>query len=523
MRLSQAISGRLANIAILIVLGINIIVGLLVFQDYGLSLDEPLYYAYGEAIGYAYNPAEWFSGDFVITRAFGPSPADHRNRGPAYLLLARIPARLFQIAGLDFSSSWHLVNFLLFQIGLYFFYFFCQRWMTTTAALGATLLLSTQPIVWEHAFINPKDMPFLVFFIITLYLGFRMADHLAAMTDPANAQRGFRIILIPAIMLGLTTNLRVLGPLAGLLTGLYFLTLRKPKTIIWFLPYGIIAYLTMVATWPYLWLNPIGKFIEVVQFMADNPTQLRVLFYGQLYPADNLPLRYLPAMMLFTLTEPVWLLTALGAGAASYRWLRHDIEWKALAIAMGWFVIPLIYVLLIRPPMYDGFRHFLFIIPPLFILTGIALDFCLNRLTEKWQQGLLIMIILVPGLSASIKLHPYQYTYYNTFIGGTGEAAYRFETDYWLTCYKEALEQLAPYADKPVNLYVQREYYIAQYYATDQIAVKDLLSKNKTIGPGDFILWSSRANPGLQRYRSPDQVVLRVEREGALFCVTQRQ
>ena len=44
----------------------------------------------------------------------------------------------------------------------------------------------------------------------------------------------------------------------------------------------------MVATWPYLWSNPIGKFIEVVQFMADNPTHLRVLFYGQLFPADSL-------------------------------------------------------------------------------------------------------------------------------------------------------------------------------------------------------------------------------------------
>ena len=42
-------------------------------------------------------------------------------------------------------------------------------------------------------------------------------------------------------------------------------------------------------------------------------------------------------MMLFTLTEPVWLLTALGAAAASYRWLRNDIDWKALSIAFGRF------------------------------------------------------------------------------------------------------------------------------------------------------------------------------------------
>jgi hypothetical protein len=105
MQFTQPTGVRSANIIILIVLAINLVVGLSVFQDYGLSLDEPLYYAYGEAIGYAYNPVEWFSGEYVITRAFGPSPADHRNRGPAYLLLARVPAQLFQVVGMDFPSS----------------------------------------------------------------------------------------------------------------------------------------------------------------------------------------------------------------------------------------------------------------------------------------------------------------------------------------------------------------------------------------------------------------------------------
>ena len=116
------------------------------------------------------------------------------------------------------------------------------------------------------------------------------------------------------------------------------------------------------------------------------------------------------------------------------------------------------------------------------------------------------MLAIVPGLDAGLKLHPFQYTYYNSFVGGTGRGRiFRFETDYWLTCYKEALEQLASFADEPINLYVQREYYIAEYYATDQITVKDRQGKDKLIGPGDYILWSSRANPDLQRYRDPNQ------------------
>ncbi len=523
MHILKRLAPRSDNYLIFIILLANLLVGGFIFRDYGLSLDEPLYYAYGEAIGYAYDPIEWFSGDFVLTRAFGPSPADHGNRGPAYLLIARIPAKLLQHAGLDLASSWHLVNFIAFQIGLYFFYRLCLRWMTPWAAIGATLLLSTQPIIWEHAFINPKDPPFLSFFTISLELGFRMADKIRLLPSKDGAWTNLHIILLPAVMLGLTSNLRVIGPLVAVLVGLYLLSFRKFELLGWLIPYGIIAYAMMVLTWPYLWSNPIGKFFDVVRFMADNPTTLRVFFYGQLYPADDLPLRYLPTLMAFTLTETVWLLAVPGALVALAKIFRRSIDAPSLILTMGWFVIPFGYVLVKRPPMYDGFRHFLFIISPVFILAGILLDSIQRFIQHTCQKVLLISILLLPGLAADITLHPYQYTYYNTFVGGTGKAAFRFETDYWLTCYKEALEQLAPFSGEPVTLYVQREFYIAKYYATGKIEVQDLQKKNKTIQPGDFILWSSRANPSLQRYRDPTQVVLRVERDGALFCVTQRQ
>jgi hypothetical protein len=304
---------------ILLLLAVNLIIGLFTFQDYGFSLDEPLFYRYADAIGYAYSPAEWFSGDFDLVRAYGPSAGDHANRGPVYILIARLPAHLLQSLGLDVASSWHLVNFLTFQIGLYFFYIFCLRWMRPWAAFGATALMSAQPILWEHAFINPKDPPFLVFFLITLELGFRMAEKLANARPDETKWQTFKHILLPAILLGLTTNIRVLGPLVAVLAGLYFLTLRKPARIWWFIPYGLIAYAVMVITWPFLWEAPIGKFIQVVQFMSDNPTTLRVFFNGALYPANQLPLRYLPVLMLITLTEPVWPLAAFGFVVAALK------------------------------------------------------------------------------------------------------------------------------------------------------------------------------------------------------------
>ncbi len=506
---------------ILLLLAVNLIIGLITFRDYGLSLDEPLYYGYGDAVGYAYSPAEWFSGDFDLINAYGPSPGDHANRGPAYLILARMPARLLQSLGVDIASSWHLVNFLTFQVGLYCFYIFCLRWMRPWAAFGATAFMSTQPILWEHAFINPKDPPFLVFFLITLELGFRMAEGLANPQPGETRWQTFKHILLPAVFLGLTTNIRVLGPLAAVLAGLYFLALRKPARIWWYFPYGLIAYTVMVITWPYLWEAPVGKFIEVVQFMSYNPTKLQVYFYGALYPAGSLPLRYLPTLMLITLTEPVWPLAGLGLILAIYRGRLKSIAWGTLWPTLGWFVIPFVYVLLRRPPMYDGFRHFLFIVPPLFVLAGIALDAIFHWLGRTWLQVTLMLALLLPAIIPGIRLHPYQYTYYNQFVGGTGNASLRYETDYWLTCYKEAVEQFALAVDEPVNLFVRREFYIAAYYAPENITVYDFARRE--VQPGDYVLYHSRANPGLQLARETSPYFLRVERDGAIFCVIQRQ
>jgi hypothetical protein len=523
----NSIQNRLRHLAqnktfpIIVLLSINLIVGLLTFRDYGFSIDEPLFYKYADAIGYAYSPAAWFSGHFNLINAYGPSPSDHANRGPAYLLIARIPAHLLQNLGLDVASSWHLVNFLFFQVGLYFFFIFCLRWMKPWAAFAATAFMSAQPILWEHAFINPKDPSFLVFFLITLELGFRMADKLAEPQPDETKWQTFQHILLPAILLGLTTNIRVLGPLAAVLAGFYFLTLRKPARIWWFIPYGLIAYAVMVITWPYLWEAPIGKFIRVVQFMSDNPTTLQVHFWGALYPANDLPRRYLPAMMLFTLTEPVWPLAGLGFVIAVVRTVRKDIRWQTLLPTLGWFAIPFIYVLWRRPPMYDGFRHFLFIVPSLFVLAGIAINALFQWLQRAWLQAALIIALLAPGVIPAIHLHPYEYTYYNQFVGGTGEAANRFETDYWLTCYKDAVEQLIPYAAQPINLYVKREFYIAAYYAPKNIKVHDFA--RKAVQPGDYVLLNSRANPGLQVLKDVSSYVLRIERDGAIFCEIQRQ
>lgn len=129
------------------------------FRSYGLSWDEPLFYDYGEALKYAYTPANWFSGNFDVTQSFGSSGTDHANRGPAYQLVAMPLVSLWKGFGfLRFSlqpgtcelpnlQPWHLSHRL------------ASKWMSQWAALSVAALFTFQPLLWGHAFINPKTSP----------------------------------------------------------------------------------------------------------------------------------------------------------------------------------------------------------------------------------------------------------------------------------------------------------------------------------------------------------------------------
>jgi len=533
---------------ILILLAVNILVGLFLFRDYGLSWDEPLFYDYGAALGYAYSPQEWFSGDFDINRSFGGSGDDHKTRGPAYLLLGREPVYLLEAFGLDEASAWHLINFLFFQLGVYFLYRLAVRWMKASAALAASALFSWQPLLWGHAFINPKDPPFLVFFLVSVCLGLEMVDKLS--DETINNKQIFSNTFIPAIVLGITTSIRVLGPLAGLLVVVYAIS-KFGRRITFFIPhfilYGALAILTMFITWPFLWENPIARFIEVFGFMSDNPTNLSVLFGGEVYRAGELPRRYLPFMLTTTLTEPVWLLCLFGIFVGYARLLKQNktlrvnIEetdstdsWKSLrssldlattrnnivslTLVLLWFVVLVTYVLIRKPAVYDGVRHFLFILPPIFIFTGFAFEFIINLIVPSWLRAGLVLLLFSPGVAGIIQLHPYQYTYYNSFIGGTSGAFRQYETDYWLTGYKEAVENLDQTLDKPINLYVHREAYVAAYYADEHISVHDLRGALGEVQPGDYVLVNTRTNEDRRVFKDAPSI-LQIGRGDALFCM----
>jgi hypothetical protein len=171
--------------------------------------------------------------------------------------------------------------------------------------------------------------------------------------------------------------------------------------------------------------------------------------------------------------------------------------------------------------MYDGFRHFLFILPPVFIFAGFAFEKLFSWIHSRRANLALLAAVLLPSVVGVTQLHPYQYTYYNSFVGGTGRAFRNFETDYWLTCYKEAIDEFQNREAGAVTIYVNREAYIAATYAKDYITVLELRGAADAVKPGDLVLVNTRANEDLKTFRDAP-TVLQVGRAGATFCVLKR-
>jgi hypothetical protein len=115
--------------------------------------------------------------------------------------------------------------------------------------------------------------------------------------------------------------------------------------------------------------------------------------------------------------------------------------------------LPLLIAMVKRPALYNGIRHFIFVIPPMTVLAGTAFAWGLNRLGEhrrSWQPAVIAIFVfgLLLPLGEMIRLHPYQYTHFNHIAGTVREADDRFMLDYWGLAFKQASDGLRQELDE---------------------------------------------------------------------------
>jgi len=177
-------------------------------------------------------------------------------------------------------------------------------------------------------------------------------------------------------------------------------------------------------------------------------------------------------------------------------------------------VFHLLVYLVLKPNIYDGIRHYLFLEPILSILACLVfLDVFQTGLKIKWLLTALVVLNGFGVVWQMVQLHPYEYTYFNEAIGGLKGAAGKFETEYAGTSYKEATEWLKDHAaNDPRRLYTinaEGSAFQSGHYFSPNMRWADFKA-------ADYYIVNTRWNR--QSQVDPQKVIYVVEREGVPFA-----
>lgn len=621
--------------ALSVVLLLNLVIGALTVEACGISTDEPDNWAY----------ADWALAQY---RGGNPESYFDPGHGPGFLIVARLGVAGLQqlFPGWELVSAWHFVYFLFFQLSALFVYQVARRFVGRGAAIFATLLYLSQPLLRGHAFMNPKDGPFLVLFWGAISLALKLIDGLKAGRTPETetaswreeaadflgrtrsrssrigsagllalilflslevagaglAQAGIEgvirylyeadevsvagrlfsavasnadqvglasyvskytglyekvfgrlnLLLLAAalglglrwafpqkaralagrakqvakqpeffpavILMGLAWATRTIGIVGLGAVGAYWALSWRKKWMGAFLVYTGAVLAVALLAWPNLWDNPVGNLGSyLANITGFENWDGAILFEGESYNKDNYPFYMAPKLIGLQLTEPALLLAGMGAALAIYRARKRVYDPLLVLFVLGYFLGPLLLAMLVRPVIYNGFRHLLFVLPPLFVAAGIGFEYLAGKIRSKVMVVALAAALLLPGLAGIGRLFPYEYIYYNAFAGGVSGAFREYELDYWQLSYKEAMEYLNEEAAPEARVMVYTGADLVEEIMREDLRVAHEYLKNLRADQFDYIVISSNVDLDIQLEQQLDNLreIHAIRREGA--------
>ncbi|MBI5262530.1 MAG: glycosyltransferase family 39 protein [Bradyrhizobium sp.] len=430
----------------MLVLAVVAVVAGVSFRDYGLGWDDYTHAEYADLL------LRMFGSGFKDTAAL--SFANLYMYGGGFDMAA---ALLHKIIPLELFETRRLVGAIVGVIGLAVTWRLARRVAGPLAGATALLLLALCPTFYGHMFMNPKDAPFAVSMVILMMGLVRLAEEYPTPSP--------RTILILGLGAGLSIGSRILGGLAVIYALIGFVPLlieevkvqgvreatrRLAHVVYVLLPGLVLGYLVMGLMWPWSIMEPGNPFDALTYFSHFFEKPWKEMFDGALVSVPDMPWFYLPTLFALQLPEVLLVLSIGGAVGSLVMLTRRSVPARRKTILLMLTLaatLPLVIAMVKRPALYNGIRHFIFVIPPMTVLGGIALAWIMERLRENhrsWQPVVLAVFcfgLLLP-LAEMIRLHPYQYTHFNQIAGTVRDADERFMLDYWGLALKQASDGL---------------------------------------------------------------------------------
>ena len=440
---SAHIAGRLA----LALLAIAAVVALVTFRDYGLGWDDYTHAEYGELL------LSLYASGFADRRAL--SWVNLYEYGGGFDLAAALLAKI-----LPFSlfETRRLTGAIVGLLGLLIVWRTGRRVGGPLAGFIALALLATCPLFVGHAFMNAKDAPFAVamaFLLLGLVRAFEEYP-----------RPGAASIALLGLGAGLAIGTRVLGGFGalyalGALVLLVTLDARRDglraaaracvRFLLRLLPGLLLGYAAMALVWPWGAAEPLNPFRALQYFSRFFEEPWDELFGGALIKVTQMPRSYLPTLLALKLPELFVVLAlagVIGALIGAFRPSNDPNRRAVLLLVALAAALPIAVAVAMRPAMYNGVRHFLFVIPPLAVAGGLAGAWLFDALRRRGHLAAMAgAAVFVIGLALPVidmmRVHPFEYTSFNRIGGGVAGARGRYMLDYWGLSLKQASQGLA--------------------------------------------------------------------------------
>ncbi|HYD31243.1 MAG TPA: glycosyltransferase family 39 protein [Azospirillaceae bacterium] len=434
----------------------------LTFQDYGITTDELVQQNYGQylwnfyASGFTDQTAFTYSNLYLYGGLFDLLAVGLQRVLPFGVYETRhLLCALFGIAGI--AGTWRLARLL----------------GGPRAGFLAAALLALTASYYGAMFNNTKDVPFAAGMVWAVYYVTRVGLQLP--------KPGFGTVVKLGVVIGLTLAIRI----GGIFIGMYLAaTIAAGLVLVWreegtqralraagasvtsLLPAVPVAYAVMGVFWPWGVMSPLNP-LEALSTFRKFPFRLETLFEGNLVFSDQPPASYLPVYLGIKLPETalvglvlavvlagwwVWTLARQAPAAGRFGFIDAADGTRRLLPVVLAAALPVVMFILMRPTVYNGIRHFMFVVPAMMVLAGLAFD-------RVWQiaetrharlgQGFCLALTVAAVVHGwtMVRLHPNEYVYYNRLVGGLPGAAGRFELDYWSNSIREAVLALGRYTE----------------------------------------------------------------------------
>jgi hypothetical protein len=421
----------------------------LTFRQHGISNDEYVQHTYGQML------LDWYSSGFTDQDAF-----HYRNLYLYGGLFDIIAAALDPYVPIMIWDIRHLLSALFGLLGFYGVSRFAYLLGGQRLALVSMLMLLLT-VSWSGAmFTHTKDIPFAACMLWALYATALVVRDMENVSGKAIVLLGFAV--------GGALGLRVGGAFAVI----YLILLviwrawldhkangspvlsRLLRMVLVLLPAAVLAFVFMAICWPWSVID-VDNILEAAESFSHFDFNMQTMANGVMYNISDVPRSYLfqylavklpEAALLGLATIPLlWLAcrNALQAANMNTRITMHTL--------LAAILLPLMFVLNDKPALYNGVRHFTFLLPLLAILGAWAVMTVYDAFANSRWSGRVAYQSLWAGVVAGlmlvtfidiVQLHPFEYVRLNRLVGDQKQAQFHWEGDYWSSALREATDQL---------------------------------------------------------------------------------